>query len=59
MPLTESRKRANDKWDAEHLKRLSLAIPMDLYQAMQEYIKESGESVNRFIRSAIEEKISK
>lgn len=57
MPLTEKKKASNAKWDSVNLKRMSLAIPVELYDRMTDHIK--GESVNGFIKRAIEEKISR
>lgn len=54
---SEARRRANDKWDAKNLKRLSLAMPIDEYDKMIDHIKETGEKQNRFIRRSIEETI--
>ena len=55
MPVSESRKAANAKWDAANLCRMSLAIPKDLRVQVDAYIAKSGESVNGFIRRAIEQ----
>lgn len=57
MPVSESRKKANAKWDAANLKRLSLAIPVDLYESMAAYITETGETQNGFLKRAIADAI--
>ncbi len=57
MPLSEKKKAANAKWDAMNLKRLSLAVPVELYDRMIEHI--DGESVNGFIKRAIDETINR
>ena len=57
MPLSESRKKANVKWDSKHLKRMSLAVPVALYEQMSAYIQLSGEKMNSFIKRAITETI--
>ena len=59
MPLSESRKAANAKWDAGHLKRLSLAMPVEEWERLQEATKKTGDSQNAFIRKAIKEKIQR
>ena len=53
MPLSESRKKSNVKWDSVHLKRMSLAVPLTLYEQMSAYIQMSGETMNGFIKRAI------
>ncbi len=59
MPLTDKKKASNAKWDAANLKRTSLAIPVDLYDRMQEHVKVTGETVNGFIKRSIDETISR
>lgn len=57
--MTEKKKASNAKWDAANLKRMSLAVPVDLHDRMQEHVKETGETVNGFIKRAIDETISR
>ena len=57
MPLTDKKKASNAKWDAANLKRMSLAVPVDLHDRMKEHIKSTGETVNGFIKRAIDETI--
>lgn len=54
MPITEKKKASNKKWDDANLKRLSVAVPLYMYQRMQEYIDNSKESMNSFIKRGIE-----
>ena len=54
MPISESRKAANAKWDSANLKRLSLAIPIGLYEQMKNHTEAKNETINHFIRRAIE-----
>ena len=54
MPVSESRKAANAKWDSANLKRLSLAIPISLYEQLKSHTDTNSETVNHFIRRAIE-----
>ncbi|MBR3237367.1 MAG: hypothetical protein IKF99_02915 [Oscillospiraceae bacterium] len=54
MPLSEAKKRNNIKWDAKNLKRMSLAVPVRLYERMQAHIEKNGGSMNKFIKEAIE-----
>ena len=58
VPLSEKKKASNAKWDAENLKRMSLAVPCSLHIKMQEHINQTGESMNGFIKRAIDETIS-
>ena len=54
MPISESRKAANAKWDRANLKRLTLAIPISLYEQMKNHTEAKNETINHFIRRAIE-----
>ena len=58
-PLTEKKKASNAKWDAAHLKRMSLAVPLDLFRQMQEHVAITGETVNGFIKRSIVETIER
>lgn len=55
MPVSESRKAANAKWDNTNLCRMSLAIPKELRARLNAHVAQSGETINGFIRRAIEE----
>lgn len=59
MALSEKKKASNAKWDAANLKRMSLAVPVDLHERLTAHTQETGESVNGFIKRAIEETISR
>lgn len=56
-PLSDKKKASNAKWDAAHLKRMSLAIPLDLYEKLQDYVSVTKETVNGFIKRAISETV--
>ena len=57
--MTEARKRANQKWDAENLKRISLAMLTPDYNEMMVHIAKKGkESRNGFINRAIKATIA-
>ena len=58
MPLTEAKKRNNAAWDAKNLKRMSLAVPMQLFERMQDRISATGQTMNGFIKQAIEHELS-
>ena len=56
--LTEKKKASNAAWDSKNLKRMSLAMRIDLYERMKAYVDEKGESVNGFIIDAVTEKLN-
>lgn len=58
MPLSEAKKRNNAAWDAKNLKRLSLAVPVKLFERMQAYVDQTGQTMNGFIRQAIETRLN-
>ena len=55
--MTEARKRANKKWDAANLSRMSVAMLISEYDEMQAHILAMGESRNGFINRAVRETI--
>ena len=57
MPLSEKRKASNRRWDEKNLKRLSLAIPIELFNELDAHLRETGMTRNRFITEAITEKL--
>ena len=57
MTLTEKKKASNAAWDSKNLKRMSLAMRIDLFERMKAHIEETKESMNGFIVSAITEKL--
>ena len=52
---TEARKSGNKKWDAANLDRMSIALPKGRRDAIQAHAQAQGESVNGFIKRAIQE----
>ncbi len=59
MPLSEKKKASNARWDAENLKRLSLAVPCTLYDRMRKHTQMTKETMNGFIKRAIEQALEK
>lgn len=59
MPLTEKKKASNAAWDSKNLKRMSLAMRIDLYERMKSHLDKTGESANGFITNAISEKLDR
>lgn len=59
VPLSEKKKASNMAWDSKNLKRLSLALRLDLYERMKNHVDGQKESVNGFISSAVAEKLAR
>lgn len=59
MALSEKKKASNAAWDNKNLKRMSLALRIDLFDKMKAYIESTGESANGFISNAISEKLDR
>lgn len=59
MALSEKKKASNAKWDNENLKRMSLAVPVALYERMQARVEQTGESMNGFIKRALIETLDR
>lgn len=57
MPLTEKKKASNAKWDSKNLKRISVAMPVELRNRMEKHIEKTGETTNGFVKRAIDETI--
>lgn len=57
MTYTENKKKNNQKWDKENLKRMSLAMPIKLYKQFEQYCINNGTSKNGMINRIIAEKI--
>lgn len=55
MPLSEKKKKTNAAWDEKHLKRMSLAIPIELFDQMKSHTMRTGETVNGFIKRSIKQ----
>ena len=53
MAVTESRKKANAKWDAANLDRMSLALHKGKKDAIKAAAALAGESMNQYIGNAI------
>ncbi len=52
---TEARKAGNRKWDADHLDRISVAMPKGKKDEIKAHAERQGESVNAFVNRAIDE----
>lgn len=54
---SEARKKSNQKWDAANLDRISLALPKGYKDRLKEHTEQRSESVNAFIKRAIDNQI--
>ena len=57
MPISDARRRANNKWLTERVENVTLRVPKGKRELIQEHATKTGESVNAFINRAIEETI--
>lgn len=55
MPLTEKQKQQRIKYAKENLKRVPLDLPIAKYEIIKSHATAKGESVNGFIKRAIDE----
>ena len=58
MAVSESRKKANLKWDAANLDRVSIAMPKGMKDTAKAAAAAAGESMNQYIIGATEQRIS-
>lgn len=54
---TENKKASNLKWDQANLKRMSLAMPIELYTQFEKYCDNNKMSKNGMINKIIADKI--
>lgn len=54
---TEKKKTSNQKWDQANLKRMSLAMPIRLYEQFEKYCVDNNISKNGLINQIIAEKV--
>lgn len=58
MALSESRRKANDKYIADHYSRIALSMPNEEADALRTYCSEHGLTVAGFIRGLIRDAIA-
>lgn len=58
MAVSESRKKANLKWDAANLDRVSIAMPKGMKDMVKAAAAVAGESMNQYIIGATEQRIN-
>ena len=56
---TEARKEGNRRWDSANLDRLSLALPKGSKETIKAAADAAGESVNGYIKRAIDERMER
>ena len=54
---TEAKKKNNQKWDAENLKRSGFAMPVELFEYFDNYCKSKNISKNGLICELVKEKL--
>lgn len=59
MTLSESQKKANNKYKKENIKRIPLDVQNEKYDQIKEAATAAGETVNGYIKRAIDERIER
>lgn len=60
MPkYTEKKRASNQKWDAENLDRISIALPKGRKEIIKDHALQRGESMNAFIIRSIDNQIER
>lgn len=58
VTTSEAQKRASMKYAKEKLKRIPLSVSKEKYEEIKQAADEAGESVNGFIKNAIESRMN-
>lgn len=58
MAVSEAQKKSAQKWDAANLDRVSIAMPKGMKDTVKAAAAAAGESMNQYIISATEQRIS-
>ena len=59
MPITEARRRANEKWNAANLEEIKIRVRKGQKAVIQQAAQSTGESLNGFIVRAINAELSR
>ncbi len=59
MPISESRSRANKKYQLEKTDEIKFRVPKGNKERIQKHAREQGESTNAFIYRAVNEAIER
>jgi len=57
MPLTENQKQSRYKYAKENLKRIPLDVQKDKYEEIKAAAEKAGETVNGYIKKAIDKRM--
>lgn len=57
MPVSDARKRANAKWDAENLEKVQFDAPKGFNQMIKDRAKELGMSKAGYLKYAVKQEI--
>lgn len=55
MPISEAKKRANEKWDAANMRQWNVSVPIREAEIVDEYCKAKGIRRTALIRRALKE----
>lgn len=58
-PISEARKRANEKYVKNNYDEIKVRVPKGKKQVIKDFAESKGKSLNGFINEAIDEKIEK
>lgn len=59
MPYNEKNKNYSLQYKKDHIKRIPFDVQIETYEQIKEHIQKTGESVNGFIKRAINETMEK
>ena len=59
MSLTEAQKKANNKYREKSIKRIPLDVQKEKYEEIKTAADAAGESVNGYIKSAIDQRMER
>lgn len=59
MTYSEARNKATKKYKKAHYKRVPLELPLEYYDQIKEHAAARNESVNGFIKRAIQEQMKR
>ena len=57
IAVKEEKKKANKKWEESHCKQIRLVLPNELAARLESHCKQTNQSKNGFIKTAIVEKL--
>lgn len=56
---TEARKQGNQRWDAENLDRISVALPKGKKDEIKAVAAIHGETMNQYVKTAIDQRLER